>query len=218
MRRAIKNQYLNLQLEELMTIKQSLKRPTLLMHTCCAVCACWPIMYLSEYFDMTLFFNNDNIYPYQEYERRYQELEKFVEKYNKENNRNVKIIQTAFNGEAYHKLLEPLKDEPEKGKRCILCYSLRMDEAYKYASENNYDYFTTVMTISRQKDSNTLNEIGKKLSTKYPNVKYFYSDLKKQAGLEKGNKIANDNNMYRQNYCGCLYSYQDMLIREKKND
>lgn len=216
MRRANKNKYLNLQKEEISFIIEANKKPTLLMHTCCGVCACWPIEYLTQYFDLTLYFNNDNIYPFEEYQRRFDELVNYVDKFNKVNNQNVKIVKTDYQGEAYLKKLEPLKDEPEKGKRCVLCYTLRMDEAYDYAHKNNFTYFTTVMSISRQKDSATLNEVGNKLSIKYPNTKYFYSDFKKEGGLEKGNHIANANNMYRQNYCGCLYSYNDMLERTKE--
>jgi len=215
MRRAVKNKYLNLQKEEISNIQKQNKRPTLLMHTCCGVCACWPIEYLVQHFDLTLRFNNDNIYPFEEYQRRYEELVKYVDKFNQENNQNIKILKTDYNGEEYLKHLEPLKDEPEKGARCILCYTLRMKEAYEYASKNNFDYFTTVMSISRQKDSVVLNQIGEKLAVNYPNTKYFYSDFKKEGGLEKGNQIANQNNMYRQNYCGCLYSYNEMLERTR---
>lgn len=202
-------------MNELEKIKTLDYKPKLLMHTCCGVCVSYPALYLSQYFDLTLYYNNDNIYPFEEYNRRFEEMERLIKQYNQEKGTNIKIIKTEFDGDNYLKKLEPLKNEPERGKRCVYCYSLRMDSAMKYASENNYDYFTTVMTISRQKDSKVLNEIGEKLQFKYPNVKYFYSDFKKDDGISKGNQLASLYNLYRQNYCGCYYSYQEMLQRNK---
>ena len=107
----------------------------------------------------------------------------------------------------YNKNLEPYKEQKEGLDRCKLCYKIRMDEAYKYASDNNFDYFTTVMTISRQKNSIVLNNIGLELQEKYKNTKYFIADFKKNKGIDKGLEIAKERNMYRQDYCGCIYSY-----------
>ena len=214
MRGQEKKKYYLLQLQEVEEIKKLNYKPKLLMHTCCGVCVSYPALYLAEYFDLTLYYNNDNIYPYQEYQRRYDELAKLIETYNQKYHTNIKIIKTEFDGENYLKKLEPLADEPERGKRCKLCYSLRMKQALYYALENHFDYFTTVMTISRQKDSAVLNQIGEQL-TKNKNIKYFYSDFKKNGGLEKGDKLANENNLYRQQYCGCYYSYLDYLKRKE---
>lgn len=221
MRNQEKNRYLNLQIKELEEISHRDKKPTLLMHTCCGVCACYPIKLLTDYFELTLYFNNDNIYPFEEYQRRYDELVRYVEHFNLTTGRNVKIIKTEYDGDNYLQKLYPLKDEPERGKRCLLCYRLRMEAAMQYAVNHEYDYFTTVMTISRQKDSRVLNQIGENLQKLYPQIRYFFSDFKKQGGLEKGNQIANEFNMYRQTYCGCLFSYQQSLNRhsaEKTGD
>ncbi len=215
MRNQQKKKYYLKQLEEIEEIKQADQKPTLLMHTCCGVCVCYPALYLSQYFRLTLYYNNDNIYPYEEYCRRYEELERLISIYNEERGTDIKIVKTAYDGENYLKKLEPLKDEPERGKRCLLCYRLRMQQAVEYAVQNNFDYFTTVMTISRQKDSIALNQIGEALQKLYPQIKYFYSDFKKDGGLEKGNNLANQYGLYRQQYCGCYYSYLDMLEREK---
>lgn len=217
MRNQQKKYYYNLQLKEIEEIKKAGIKPKLLMHTCCGVCVSFPALYLSEYFDLTLYYNNDNIYPFAEYQRRYEEMMMLINHYNAEHGTNIKVIKTEFDGDNYLKKLEPLKDEPERGKRCHLCYGLRMDTAMKYASENGFDYFCTVMSISRQKDSEVMNQIGQKLSLKYPNVKYFYSDFKKNGGLEQGNMLANQHNLYRQNYCGCYYSYNEMLTRTQNN-
>ncbi len=208
--------YYNLQLEEVQKIKKSGQRPSLLMHTCCAMCACWPVQYLTQYFDLTLYYNNDNIYPEEEYDHRLSELKRYVSEYNLEFNQDVKIITTPYNGKEYLKILEPLKDEPESGARCVKCYMARMAPAMEYARDNHYDYFTTVMTISRQKDSVVLNRIGEQLQKQYPEVKYFYSDFKKNGGQEMADSLIKKYDIYRQNYCGCLYSWQQMLERVRR--
>ncbi len=212
-----KKYYYSLQLSEIEKIKELDHKPSLLMHACCGICVSWPALYLSDYFDLTLYYNNDNIYPKDEYDKRYRELCRLIEEYNQEKGTDIKVIKTEFNGEKYHEKLEPLKDEPENGRRCHLCYGLRMEPAMAYAAEKGYDYFTTVMTVSRQKDSRVLNQIGEKLQEKYPQVKYFFSDFKKDGGLEKGDKLANEHHIYRQNYCGCLYSYEEMLKRARED-
>ena len=199
--------YYRMMEEKLQEIKKLDKKPTLLLHSCCAPCNAYPLVLLIEYFDLTLMYNNSNIYPNEEYNRRLNELKLYVEYINNTHNVNIKIIETPYNNEEYNKMLEPYKDQKEGLDRCKLCYRFRMNEAYKYASENNYDYFTTVMTISRQKNSITLNKIGLELEKLYPNTKYFISDFKKNKGIDKGLEIAKEHNMYRQDYCGCLYSY-----------
>ena len=133
--------------------------------------------------------------------------------FNEEYGQNVKIVKTPYRGVEYVKNLVPLKDEPEGGKRCHLCYRLRIEEGYQYAEEHGFDYYTTVMTISRQKDSRVMNEIGADLQKSYPNTRYFHSDFKKNGGLEKAAEIIKKYNIYSQNYCGCIFSYQEMLER-----
>ena len=166
-----KKKYYYLQQQILEEIKGFKNKPTLLMHVCCGVCASYVSLYLSEFFDLTIYYNNDNIYPKQEYDRRYQELVRLITEYNKNNKTDIKIIKTKYDGENYHTKLSPLASEPEKGKRCILCYTLRMNQAMQYASANDFEYFTTVMTISRQKDSETINQVAEKVALLYPKVK-----------------------------------------------
>ncbi len=191
------------------------QKASLLMHACCAPCACFPMEWLTEAFDITLYYNNSNIYPRFEYERRRDELIHYVEIFNKEKNANIKLIIPFYDNEAYTEKLKPFKDEPECGKRCLLCYTLRMDEAYAYAEKNHFDYFTTVMTISRQKNSEVLNEIGEKLSRKYPNTRYFFSDFKKKKGMDRSVELSSQYGLYKQNYCGCIYSYNKRKEHEK---
>ena len=199
--------YYRMMEEKLNEIKKLDKKPTLLLHSCCAPCNAYPLVLLVEYFDLTLMYNNSNIYPYEEYERRLEELKKYVNYINQKYQINIKMIETPYNNAEYNKILEPYKEQKEGLDRCRLCYKTRMNEAYKYANDNNFDYFTTVMTISRQKNSIILNNIGLELEKLYPNTKYFISDFKKNKGIDKGLEIAKEHNMYRQDYCGCIYSY-----------
>ena len=183
-------------------------KPSLLLHACCGPCAVWPIEFLADYFHITIFYNNSNIYPEEEYSRRLNELKQYLDDYNMHHTNPIQIIIPPYDNVAYTKKLEPLKDEPERGKRCHLCYGLRMKEGLEYAKQHHYEYYTTVMTISRQKDSQVLNEIGLKIASAYPEVHYFVSDFKKDNGILKANQIISEHNMYRQDYCGCIYSWQ----------
>lgn len=195
--------YYQLQQDLLESLPKNNMKPSLCMHVCCGPCSTFPLSFLCDYFKLTLYFNNSNIYPHEEYSRRLKELKCFL----KDAKLEVDLVVTDYDNDAYNKLLEPFKDEPEGQKRCRLCYGLRMDEAYHFANEHHYDYFCTVMSISRQKNSTTLNEIGASLSLKYPNTKYFYSDFKKKDGTLIGQKIAASYHLYRQDYCGCIYSF-----------
>lgn len=217
MKNESKKHYYNLQVEEINKIKKADNKPSLLMHTCCGVCACWPVQYLTQYFDLTLYYFNDNIYPEEEYNKRFNELTRYINEYNLEFNQDVKIIKTPYQGASYIKKIEPLKDEPEGGARCHLCYRIRMEDGMKYAQEHSYDYFTTVMTISRQKDSIVINKLGEELHNNYSKIKYFFSDFKKNGGQEQNNQLVKKYDIYRQNYCGCIFSYQEMLQRAKKD-
>lgn len=202
--------YYDEMIKTLESIKEKEIKPRLLLHSCCGPCNTYPMELLANYFELTLYFNNSNIYPSEEYMRRLDELMKYVDYFNNKYQTNIKCIVTPYEGEKFLNYLEIYKNEPEGGKRCELCFIKRLDEAYKYASENNFDYFTTVMTVSRNKNSHTLNQIGLKLANKYPNTKYLITDLKKKDGTLKGIKISNELNMYRQDYCGCLYSKENM--------
>lgn len=195
-------------------------KPKLLLHACCGPCSTFPLTYLCPNFDVTIFFNNSNIYPENEYARRLEELRKFLGYFKRDYGYEVKLIVTKYDNEKYNMDLEPFKDLPEGETRCFICYEKRMNEAYEYASKNGFDYFTTVMTISRQKNSQILNAIGEKLSKKYPNVKYFYSDFKKNKGIDMAREMRIKYDLYQQLYCGCKYTYAKGLKKEeeKKND
>ncbi len=189
--------------KQIKQINELRDRPTLLLHVCCGVCSVYPLLYLRKYFKLTIYFTNSNIYPYDEYLKRLNALDTYLN-YLKDD--EIKLVVGKYDYESYKKILEPLKNEPEMGKRCKLCYSLRMDEGFKYAYENHYEYFSTVMSISNRKNADYLNEIGEALENKYKDVKYLHADFKKGDGIIKNEKLNKELNLYHQNYCGCEFS------------
>ena len=190
----------------------------LLFHVCCGPCSCYPLLFLAPYFDITIYYANSNIYPKQEYDHRLAELKRLLECYKKDKGIDIALVVPPYDNEAYTAKLAPLAHLGEFSERCFLCYRLRMEEAYDYAEEHGYDYFTTVMTVSRQKNAQKLNEIGLELEKKHPHTKYFLSDFKKNRGLEIGTEIRKQYDLYNQDYCGCVYSYQEALVRRKKGE
>jgi len=184
-------------------IRELKGRPDLLIHICCGVCSVYPLIYLRKYFKITIFFSNSNIYPYDEFEKRLNALKTYLD-YLKDD--EIKLIVDKYDNEEYTKKISVYKDEPEGGRRCKLCYELRMEETFKYASLHHYPYCTTVMSISNRKNATWLNEIGAKLQEKYPEVTYLYADFKKDDGIIKNDEMNKKLNLYHQNYCGCIYS------------
>lgn len=200
--------------EELEKIKGT--RPTLLLHVCCGPCSGNVLKEISQLFDITIYYSNSNIYPQEEYHRRFDELKDFIERFNHDYDQHIQIIEQPYEPTIFMADISLLKDEPEGGKRCYMCYRKRMDDAYRYASVNHFDYWTTVLSVSPHKNSQWINEIG--ASFKNEHTKFLFSDFKKNNGYLKSVQFAAKYNLYRQNYCGCLYSYRDMLQREKNKD
>ena len=190
--------------------------PTILLHACCVVCACWPIEFLKQNgFEVTVMYNNSNIWPKQEYEHRLQELQRYIkERWND----TIQVIIEPYDYETYAStILKNRPNDPEGWKSCFGCYAERMHHAFQYADAHHYDYFTTVMTFSRQKDSQKINEIGLQLSNKFSNTKYLVSDFKKADGARKSEKICNTYCLYRQDYCGCETSYHERHPQDQVN-
>ncbi len=209
--------YYNLALAEIEKVTKLDHRPRLLMHVCCGPCSTFPVLFLCQYFDLTIYYNNSNIYPREEYDHRLQELQKYLEAIKHDYNYDVPCIVPTYDEESYVKNLIPLADCPEGGERCFLCYRLRMEEAYDYAESHGFDYFTTVMTISSQKNAVKLNEIGQELEQEHSHCRYFYSDFKKKKGADYGRELRKKYQLYQQPYCGCRFSYADYQkrLREK---
>ncbi|WP_230399797.1 epoxyqueuosine reductase QueH [Novisyntrophococcus fermenticellae] len=183
------------------------KTPSLLLHSCCAPCSSYVLEYLSRYFSITLYYYNPNIYPQAEYTARVQEQERLIREMPVEN--SVHFLEGSYEPEKFFKLSKGLEQSPEGGRRCLLCYELRLREAAEKACELGCDYFTTTLSISPMKDAHKLNEIGEKLAREY-HVAYLNSDFKKKNGYKRSVELSKEYNLYRQNYCGCIYSRQEL--------
>ncbi len=194
--------------KHLKQIEELKGRPQLLIHICCGVCSVYPLQYLRKYFNITIFFSNSNIYPYEEYERRLNALKTYLSILNDD---SIRLIEDHYDNEAYMENLVALKDEPEGGRRCRLCYRLRMERTFAYAKKHHYPYATTVMSISNRKNADWLNEIGEDLQKKYPEVTYLHADFKKGDGITMNDKLNKDLGLYHQDYCGCIYSIREDL-------
>ena len=193
---------------EIEKVKDLEKKPTLLLHACCGPCSSYVVEYLSNFFDITIYYYNPNTYPILEYERRLEELKHFINKFN--NKINVK--EDLYNPDEFYQAIRGLEKLGEKSKRCYNCYKLRLEKTCKYAKENNFDYFTTTLSISPYKNAEWLNEIGKNLESLY-DIKYLYSDFKKKNGYKRSLELSKEYKLYRQEYCGCVYSMEERNIK-----
>lgn len=200
--------------KEIRKVEES--RPKLLLHVCCAACSCYPLLFLNDLFDVTILYSNSNIYPKSEYDKRLEALKKYVSDFNIETKSHIDIIEDKYDYETFKKELEFYKDAPEMGQRCKICIAKRMKRLYEVAKEKDFKYVTTIMTVSRNKDSNYINFLNEKISSQYEGIKYIYTDFKKNEGQEIGIKIAKKFNVYRQNYCGCEYSLKNSKQSENK--
>ncbi len=201
------NYYLK-SIEEIQRNKSLGINPSILLHACCGPCATYPLLFLVENgFNVTIYFNNSNIYPRSEYDRRLEELKRFVDEFNKEYQQSIKVIVESYDNDLYNLDLDQYENEDEGYNRCKLCFKKRLKQGYLYAENNNFDYFTTVMTISRQKDAQYLNALGKELENGMKICKYFVSDFKKNRGIDIARDMRIKYNLYQQTYCGCKYTY-----------
>lgn len=183
--------------------------PKLLLHVCCAPCSSYVLEYLSNYFYITVFYYNPNIDNKEEYDKRMEESRRFTSEF--KGKFPITFVEIGYHNEEYEDVIKGLEKEKEGGARCFKCYRLRLEKAFLYAKEHNYDYVTTTLTISPLKNSKKINEIGHKLSELY-NLKYLYSDFKKKEGYKRSIVLSREYNLYRQNYCGCKYSKKNNLM------
>lgn len=179
-------------------------RPKLLIHSCCAPCSSYVMEYLSQYFEITIYYYNPNIYPEVEYIRRVEEQQRLIGELPLHS--EVRFMQGEFKPEDFYQAVKGLEGEPEGGNRCFVCYELRLREAAILAAKLDFDYFTTTLSISPHKNADKLNEIGTHLAEKY-GVKYLPSDFKKKNGYKRSIELSKEFNLYRQDYCGCVYSF-----------
>lgn len=182
------------------------KPPKLLLHCCCAPCSSYVLEYLSEFFEITCFFYNPNISPQSEYEKRAAELERLISvqphKY------PVSLVVKKYNSEEFFDEVKGLEKIKEGGERCFKCYRLRLEAAAKYAKEYNFDFFCSTLSISPLKNAQKLNEIGEELSEIYK-ISHLPNDFKKKGGYKRSVELSAEYDLYRQNYCGCVFSKQE---------
>ena len=190
------------------------KVPTLLLHSCCGPCSSYCLEYLSNYFSVTVYYYNPNIYPEEEYSLRVREQERFIKEFPAKH--PISFIEGTFEPTEFYDVVKGLEDLPEGGERCFRCYELRLRESAELAKEKDFDFFTTTLSISPLKNAQKLNEIGKKLEEEY-GVSYLYSDFKKKNGYKRSTELSKEYGMFRQYYCGCVYSknQRDREIAER---
>lgn len=173
-------------------------KPKLLLHSCCGPCSTHVISVLESHFDITVIYYNPNIEPEEEYIKRKNEQIKFLQE------KNIPLLDIDYNHEEFIKLSLGLENEPEGGKRCSLCINHRLVVTKEKALENNFEYFGTTLTVSPHKNSDLINNLGKALQN--DKIKYLFSDFKKENGYLNSIKLAKEYNLYRQDYCGCLFA------------
>jgi predicted adenine nucleotide alpha hydrolase (AANH) superfamily ATPase len=177
--------------------------PTLLLHSCCAPCSSYVLEYLSNYFKITIFYYNPNIYPAEEYSKRVIEQKDLIGVLNCKY--PIQFIEGKYESDKFYNVVKGMEKDKEGGERCFKCYELRLQEAAQVANEEGFNYFTTTLSISPYKNAEKLNEIGEKLSNEL-GAKYLYSDFKKKNGYKRSIELSSEYGLYRQDYCGCIFS------------
>ena len=175
----------------------------LLLHSCCAPCSSYVLEYLSNYFEITVFYYNPNIYPETEYTKRILEQQKLIDDMNFKY--PVSFVAGEYEKEKFYEMARGLEEVKEGGSRCMKCYELRLRETAEIAKAGEYDYFTTTLSISPLKNAAKLNEIGQRLGKEY-GVEYLISDFKKKNGYKRSTELSKIYGLYRQDYCGCEFS------------
>lgn len=192
-------------------LQKEQKVPKLLLHSCCAPCSSYVLEYLSDYFEITVFYYNPNIFPESEYTKRILEQQTLI--HNMPAKHLVSFIAGAYEKDKFYVMAKGLEGIKEGGQRCFGCYALRLEETARVAREGEFDYFTTTLSISPLKNAEKLNEIGNKLAEKY-GVSYLPSDFKKKNGYKRSIELSREYGLYRQDYCGCEFSQQERMNKE----
>lgn len=193
--------------------------PTLLLHSCCAPCSSYVLEYLSRYFAITVFYYNPNIYPEAEYEKRVEEQQRLIKEMNERNRSaagaeseahryEIRFLAGRFDPQEFYQTVKGLEKIPEGGARCHACFRLRLAEAAQLAKQGGYDYVTTTLTISPLKNAEVLNAIGAEAAARY-GVTWLPSDFKKKNGYRRSVELSAEYGLYRQDYCGCVFSRQE---------
>ncbi|MGN0666680.1 MAG: epoxyqueuosine reductase QueH [Huintestinicola sp.] len=193
------------------------KIPTLLLHSCCAPCSSYVLEYLSRYFRITVFYFNPNIYPEEEFLKRLAEQEKLINELPAEN--KIELVGSEHMSARFYEAVRGLESLGEGSERCRQCFRLRLEETAKLAAEKGFDYFTTTLTISPMKNAAVLNDVGEQAGLLY-GVGFLPSDFKKKGGYQRSTQLSKEYGLYRQDYCGCVFSLKERdkrLNQQKKN-
>lgn len=189
-----------------LTGAETVTAPTLLLHSCCAPCSSYVLEYLCRYFRITVFYYNPNISASEEYQKRVAEQKRLIAAYNnEEKGYPIRIVEGDYEPQRFFEIARGYEACPEGGERCFRCFALRLEETARRAVAGDYDYFCTTLTISPLKNAAKLNEIGQALAGEY-GIRWLPSDFKKRGGYQRSIELSAEYGLYRQNYCGCVYS------------
>lgn len=188
------------------SIEKSGETPALLLHSCCAPCSSYVLEYLSKYFRITVFYYNPNIYPEEEFSKRCDEQKRLISQMPVVN--KVEFLEIGYDDKEFYNAVRGVEHIKEGGERCFRCYRLRLEMTARLAAEKNFDYFTTTLSISPYKNAQKLNEISAELGEIY-GVKSLPADFKKREGYKRSIQLSADYGLYRQDYCGCVFSQQE---------
>ncbi|MBE5895655.1 MAG: epoxyqueuosine reductase QueH [Lachnospiraceae bacterium] len=184
------------------------QRKKLLLHSCCAPCSSYCLEYLSQYFDVTVFYYNPNITEENEYQKRAAEQQRLIDAMNERQHTTISYAEGVYEPEEYLAMVRGLEQEPEGAGRCERCFRMRLTKTAEYASDNGFDYFTTTLTISPLKNAHLLNALGEEIGKK-TGIAFLPSDFKKKEGYKRSIELSKEYDLYRQNYCGCIFSKRE---------
>ena len=189
-------------------------KPTLLLHSCCGPCSSSVLEYITQYFTVTLLWYNPNLFPEEEFERRYAAQVQVIEKMGLAD--RVKVVREPWQSERYYSRIKGLEDLPEGGARCTECFRLRLEEAAEYAAAHGFDRFCSTLTLSRHKDAARINRLGEEIAAR-TGIGWLPSDFKKRGREDRSLEICQQYGIYRQLYCGCEFSlrHREKVAEEK---
>ena len=193
------------ELDNVIQSNAGVKRPGLLLHSCCGPCSSYCLDYLKDYFKITVFYYNPNIYPFEEYDHRLKEQTRLIDSMNSEYGSDISLLTVPYDHDEFLAFVKGLEEEPEGGARCARCFELRLKKTYDLAEKTGADYYATTLTVSPHKNAVVINSIGQNIAAN-PSVSWLPSDFKKKDGYKKSIELSAKYGLYRQNYCGCEFS------------
>jgi len=213
------------ELDKILTGLENGEPPKLFLHSCCAPCSSYVLEYLRQYFKITVFYYNPNISMEQEYRKRVEEQKRLISAYNENLDKEISdgrettgylidIVEGDYEPEYFYQIAKGLEQCPEGGERCFACYELRLKKTAEAAAKSGFDYFATTLTISPLKNAIKLNEIGEQLANEY-NICWLPSDFKKRNGYKRSIELSQEYGLYRQDYCGCIYSKMERELAKR---